>query len=297
MKTIIPKKLKTGDTIGFLSCAGSIEDTQKLEIAKEYFAQQGYKVKISQNSYKNYNYLSGTDEERANALNDFFKDKTINAIITTRGGYGSLRILDLIDYEAIKKNPKIFAGYSDITALQIMIYKKTGLITYNAPMVCPDFGNNLDKYTEQSFFDVLKNDKKEFKIDTPKIFKDGISNGIIWGGNLSTIQSLCGLDFIPNEKFIFVVEDINEPAYKIDKMFTQLLNIKQFKENLSAIILGNFSGIDNIEYFNNYFEALSKFQNIPIIAGFKFGHEKQKQTFPFGLQATINTKLNLLTIN
>lgn len=289
MDKIIAPKLRKGDTVGLLAVSGDIKDFSRIERSKLIFEQHGYKVVISDTARTRKNYLCANDETRAKALNDFFKDPSINAIIACRGGYGAIRILDKIDYETIKSNPKFFGGYSDITALQLMIYKKTGLITYNSPMAYSDLGNEVDKYTEASFFNALENEVKEIIIDLPDVIYPGIASGVLWGGNLSTIQSLCGLDFIPDEKFIFAAEDINEPVYKIDKMFTQLLNIKEFKNNLSGIVLGDFSGIDNERYFAEFFKELSNDLKIPVISGLKFGHEKEKQTFPVGKAAMLDT--------
>lgn len=296
MEKILPCNLKDNATIGFLSVAGCINDSSIIENVKKQFENWGYKVKISDTIHKNNSYLCADDFARANALNNFFEDKEIDAIISIRGGYGSLRILDKIDYEIIKNNPKIFCGYSDITALQLMIYKNTGLISYNGPMIISDFGNEITEYTQNSFFDVLKNGISSIKIETPIIYNGGIAYGILWGGNLSTIQSLCGLNFIPDEKFIFIAEDINEPVYKIDKMFTQLLNIKKFKDNLSAIVLGDFTDIDNKKYFDDFFTELANYLKIPVISGLKFGHEKDKLTFPIGVDAILDTNLNTILI-
>jgi len=288
---ILPKKLKKGATIGFLSISGDIKNETNIEKVKNEIKALGYKVKISDTTFLKKNYLCGDDIKRAEAINNFFEDKTIDAIIATRGGYGAIRLLDKINYEIIKNNPKIFCGYSDITALQLMIYKKTGLVTYNAPMIESDFANGLTEYTYNSFFNTITKNIKEICIDKPKVYFEGLSSGVLWGGNLSTIQSLCGLDFIPNKKFIFICEDINEPAYKIDKMFTQLLNIKKFKENLAGIVLGDFSGIDNKKYFDDLIYEIAIKQKIPVIGGLKFGHEKDKQTFPIGINAMLDTRL------
>lgn len=296
MDTITPKKLKKGATLGFLSVCGDIKDFSKLEKAKSDFEALGYKVKISETSKSRKDYLCADDDTRAKVLNDFFADESIDAIIATRGGYGAIRIIDKIDYEVIKNNPKIFAGYSDITALSMMIYKKTGLVTYNAPMAYSDFGCGITDFSKDSFFHVLENGITDITIDKPKVFYEGISTGILWGGNLSTIQSLCGLDFIPDEKFIFFAEDVNEPVYKIDKMFTQLLNIQDFRKNLAGVVLGDFSGIDNETYFNNFFTELSKELRVPVTGGLKFGHESDKQTFPFGVDAILDTNLNKILI-
>lgn len=291
MEKILPAKLKKGDTIGILCVSGDIKDEQRLLNSKKYFEANGYKVVISENALKRKNYLCGEDEARAKAFNDFFKEDSINAIIAARGGYGAIRIIDKIDYEAVKAHPKIFCGYSDITALMLMIYKKTGLVSYNAPMAYSDFGAYVSKYTEESFFTTLSTKTREIQIDNPNIYYNGVTSGILWGGNLSTIQSLCGLDFIPENKFIFAAEDINEPVYKIDKMFTQLLNIKEFKSNLAGICLGDFSGIDNENYFYSFFKELANNLKIPVISGLKFGHEKEKQTFPIGVEALLDTNL------
>ncbi len=294
MDNIIAPKLKKGDTIGFLSVAGVIDDFSRLENAKNFFENLGYKVIISQTASKKKNYLCADDSSRADALNDFFEDKSINAIVACRGGYGAIRILDKLDYETIRNNPKIFCGYSDITALQLMIYKKTGLVTYNAPMAYTDFGEDIDTCTKESFFKTLEQGSEEIYLDDSKVFYGGVSSGILWGGNLSTVQSLCGLDFIPDKKFIFVTEDVNEPVYKIDKMFTQLLNIKQFKNNLAGIVLGDFSGLDDTAYFQDLIKELSCYLKIPVMSGLKFGHEPKKLTFPIGIEAVLDTNLSKL---
>jgi muramoyltetrapeptide carboxypeptidase len=280
MNNLKPKILKKGDTVGFLSVSGNIEDISRLDKAKEYFENRGYRVKISETSYKKKDYLCGTDKERADALNSFFQD------------------------------PKIFCGYSDITAFSVMAYKKTGLVTYSAPMAYSDFGNGIsankisDKisasrisnFTAEPFFSLLEGRLSEIIIDEPKVFSHGNVQGTLWGGNLSTIQSLCGLYFVPDENFIFVTEDINEPGYKIDKMFTQLLNLPLFKKNLKAVVLGDFSGIDNQIYFDNFFSELAQNVQIPVIGGLKFGHEKDKKSLPIGVPCTLDTSLGKLLI-
>ena len=296
MKKIFPEIKKENLTIGILSVCGDIKDIETLEATRKYFEQKGFNVRFSDTCYKTKNYLCGTDEERANALNKFFADDSIDIILTARGGYGAIKILDKIDYDLIKNNPKPFCGYSDITALQLMIYKKTGMITYNAPMAYSDFARDITEYSENSFFNVLKNKPKSLIVDNPIFYYDGVCNGVLWGGNLSTIQSMCGLDFIPDEPLVFFVEDINEPVYKIDKMITQLLNIDAFKKNLVGIVLGDFTGIDNQKYFNDFFTELSSCLKIPIIGGFKFGHEKDKQTFPIGVNVVLDTNASKIFI-
>lgn len=288
MDLIYPEHLKKGDTIGILCVSGKIDDYSKLNRAKEFIESKGYNVKISYLPEKQNGYLCADDETRASELNRFFADKTIKAIIAARGGYGSIRIIDKIDYKTIKDNPKFFGGYSDITALSLMIYKNTGLVTYNSPMAYSDLGNQISDYTEKSFFDVIENGLTELRLENSRVYKSGNASGVLWGGNLSTIQSLCGIDFIPVDDFIFITEDINEPVYKIDKMLAQLFNISKFKTNCKAIVLGYFSNIDNNEILDKLFKEIANKYEIPVVKGLKFGHERDFLTFPIGVNAILN---------
>ena len=140
MKIIKPALLKEGDTIGILAPSGPMEDDTNLLRAVKFFKNKGYKIKLSDNVYKKNRYLAGTDEERLNALHKMFADKSVNAIICLRGGYGAIRLINKINYDLIRENPKIFCGYSDITALNAMFLKRAGLMTYSGPMILSDFG-------------------------------------------------------------------------------------------------------------------------------------------------------------
>lgn len=295
---LIPKKLKKSDTIGILSVAGSLDDEQltALKNAENYFISKGFQVKISPSCYKRENYLAGSDEDRIRDLEAFFEDDSIDAIIAARGGYGAIRILSQIDYSKIKS--KIFAGFSDITALQWLLYKKCGLISFHAPMACSDFGNNLDPFTEKSFFDTLEDKNHNIRLQPTFQYnmKEKIE-GILMPSNLATLSSLCGTDFFTDEKKILLIEDVNEPLYKIDRMLTQLFENKPFLKNISAVILGNFSGIeDSEENFKKLFENFSSKYSVPICDGVKFGHIKQKITIPFGQNAVLNFKEKNITI-
>ena len=132
----------------------------------------------------------------------------------------------------------------------------------------------------------INDEKLEFEGN--KIYREGEARGIIWGGNLATVVSLCGLDFIPNDDFIFFAEDLNEPVYKIDKMFQQLININQFKNNCKAIVLGDFLNVDNSEWLEEYFYELANRLEIPVIAGFKITHDKDKITLPIGKKSVLD---------
>lgn len=289
MNLIKPNKLKKGDTIAIIAPAGSVEEDKILNSVK-YFESLGYKIKLGNNIFKSDRYLAGSDNDRLEDLHNNFEDKEVNAIFCARGGYGAIRLVNKIDYELIINNPKIFCGYSDITALSLMFLKKTGLITYSAPMAKGDFQpDNIDKFTENNFWSALTNDSLTITAHNLKTYKSGEAQGILWGGNLATVCSLCGIDFIPDEKFIFFAEDLNEPVYKIDRSFRQLLNIDKFRHNISAIVLGDFLGVDEYkDQLDALFNEIAQELNIPIYGGYQITHDRPKVTVPIGAIGQLN---------
>ena len=155
-------------------------------------------------------------------------------------------------------------------------------------MAQSDFSDNdINSFTEEKFFETLSSDLLEIEPENLKIYHTGEAEGILFGGNLATIASLCGLDFIPDEKFIFFAEDICEPVYKIDRYFTQLLNIEKFKNNLTGIVLGDFWKQITRFGLRNFSKSLKKL-DIPVYGGYPISHDKRKTTIPVGVQAKIS---------
>ena len=298
MKIIKPKKLQKGDTIGILAISGKIKEFEKIEKAKKFFEKEGYNVVISQTCKTSHRYMAGeNDDDCLNTLHNFFEDKNIDAILCARGGYGTLRFIDKINWELIEKNPKIFAGFSDITTLLNMIFYKTGLITFHSAMAYGDFGDIPIEYTQKSFFNTLTGNTKSIKAFNYKSFHSGEAKGTLFGGNLSTLISLCGTDFIQNKDLILFLEDLNEPIYKIDKMITQLFNIKEIQNNVKGLAIGEFSNIDNEEYIDEILQELALKYKIPICDGFKITHEKEKETIPIGIDVTFNANNGTIEFN
>lgn len=288
MNLIKPKKLEKGDTISIIAPSGGVESNENLLRATRYFENLGYKVKCGKNVLKLNKYLAGSDEERLEDLHNAFEDKEIKAIIALRGGYGAIRLVNKIDYSLIRNNPKIFAGHSDITALSAMILKHAGLVTYSAPMINGDFGaKDLNKFTLDEFFKTVTTDEKQ-EHKAIEIIREGKASGITFGGNLATLVSLCGLDFIPDEKFIFFAEDLNEPVYKLDKMFSQLMNLEQFRKNIAGIVFGEFLDIDNQEWLKDLENELAQELKVPAISGLKITHAREKLTIPIGTESAIS---------
>lgn len=284
MKIIKPKKLIKGNTIGILSVSGSIDNKNDLYKSKKYFENKGFKVVLSENIFDNIDGISGSVKTRLKNLHSFFSNENIDAIFCARGGFGTLKLVNYIDYELIKNNPKIFIGFSDITNLNAMFLKKSHLLTFYGPMPYVDFVDEIDEYTEKMFFDTLNGNLSLYEASKLKIYNEGLANGILFGGNLSSLASCCGVDFIPDENFILFIEDWHDPTYKIDRMLTQLFNIEQFEKNIKGIVVGEFLNIEDSQYFDNIFFDIAKKYNIPIASGFKISHGKQKMTLPYGMQ-------------
>lgn len=300
MKIIKPKKLQKGDVIGIISPASSPDDLTKIESGAAYLEKQGYKVEIGKNVGKVHGYLAGSDEERLEDFHEMFSSKEVKAIFSVRGGYGSGRLLDKINFGLVKRNPKIFVGYSDITALQMAIFKKTGLVTFAGPMVATDFSGVVNKFTEENFWKLLTSNKKIGKIHNPRNEKfyavtKGRAEGKILGGNLALLNSMMGTQYIPHFKdSILLIEDIGESPYKVDRLLNQLKLAKIFDE-VKGIILGRFvdcyepdkskKTIKLNEVIDHYFNNLK----IPVIHNFNHGHIKENLTIPFGVNCKINT--------
>lgn len=290
MNIIKPKKLKKGDTIGILAVSGRIKEYENIEKAKTFLREKGYNVVVSDTCKTYHNYMAGkSDEDCLEAFHSFFEDKSIDAILCARGGYGTLRLLNKIDWDVIKNNPKIFAGYSDITILLNMILKNTGLITFHSPMANGDFANEVQNVTVENFFKTLSGKTNNYQAESHNIFYEGVTDGTLWGGNLASLTSLCGLDFVPNTDLVLFLEDLNEPIYKIDRMLTQLFNIKEVRENVKGIAIGEFKDVEDKRKLDELFQNFANELKIPMCDGFKVTHNKIKDTLPVGADVILDS--------
>jgi muramoyltetrapeptide carboxypeptidase len=308
MKIIKPKKLSKGDVIGIISPASSTDDYTNVELGVKYLEKIGYKVEIGKNVGKTHGYLAGNDDERTDDFHYMFKKKYIKAIMCVRGGYGSPRLLDKIDYKLIKNNPKIFIGHSDITALQMAMLNRTGLITFAGPMLAIDFTDEVSSFTEEIFWAMITSNKKFGKIHQPDDEKiitivKGASKGRIVGGNLSLLSSLVGTNYLPELKDkIILIEEVGEVPYRIDRMLNQLRLAQVFKQ-VKGIVLGAFTDCNETdpakktltlgEVIADYFESLK----IPVVYNLKHGHIKDSITIPIGITVKLNSSRNYLEID
>ncbi|PKL83853.1 MAG: LD-carboxypeptidase [Ignavibacteriae bacterium HGW-Ignavibacteriae-3] len=307
MGIIKPARLKPGETIGIISPASSPEDLTKINSGVTYLEKLGYRVEVGKNVGLQEGYLAGSDEMRLNDLHEMFKNKNIRAIFSIRGGYGSGRLLDKIDYKLIRNNPKIFVGYSDINALQLAFFTKTGLITFAGPMVAVDFHAEVSAFTEEVFWRTITSNKKVGRLQNPKnekfyLLNKGRAVGRILGGNLTLLSSLLGTEYLPNLKgSILLLEDINEVPYRIDRMLNQLRLAKVFKQ-ITGVILGRF--VDCVEQdptkksftLNEVIDAYFKKLKLPVLYNIKHGHIKDNITIPYGVKSVLNATRGYIEI-
>lgn len=308
MRSIKPKKLVKNDVIGIISPASLPDDLSRIEKGVNYLEGLGYRVEVGKNVGKERGYLAGEDSERLEDLHEMFKNKHVKAIFCVRGGYGSGRLLNKINYNLIKKNPKIFVGYSDITALQMAMLVKTGLVTFAGPMVAVDFWKEeVDPFAEEIFWRTLSSSKKIGKVQNPNeekffILNKGRGEGKLIGGNLAVFVALMGTPYFPSLKDkVILLEEVGESPYRIDRMLNQLKLANAFNQ-ANAVILGRFvdcyesdtekKTLTLNEVIADFLEDLS----IPVIYNVKHGHIPENITLPFGIKYNVNASRGFINI-
>lgn len=299
-----PPRLQPGDVIGIVAPASPMKD-EFLQKGCEYLERCGYRVKLGRYVDKEVGYLAGTDRQRASDLNRMFLDPKVKAIFCARGGYGSPRLLPLLDYQAISRHPKVFVGYSDITSIQLAMLRYAGLVTFSGPMVAAEMGQNrMDAFTEENFWKVLTELKPLGRLERPNgqlyqpIHKGKVVGKLI-GGCLSLIAPLIGTPHLPSmDGGIFFVEDIGEEPYRIDRY---LLHFREsgLLGQVGGFVFGQMSDcvppsdstaptLSLDEVINDFIKPLG----IPALAGLDYGHDNVKYTMPIGVQAALSVTSN-----
>ena len=302
-KIIKPKRLRAGDTIAVIAPSSSAS-AEAFERALANVATLGMKAKVGKYARGSNDFFSGTDKERLHDLHWAFSDKEINGVWCVRGGSGAPRLLPDIDYSLIKKNPKIFIGYSDITALHMAISQQTGLVTFHGPVASSEFSD----YTKANFVNTVMNGTTNHKIMPsefnvsqasalfkPNVITPGKARGRLVGGNLSLLSALAGTPYALRDVkgAILFAEDINEPPYKVDRLFTQLRQSCDMR-SLAGVALGVFSSSQSatdaetaltLKVLKDRLGDLG----IPVISGLSFGHIRDNCTLPMGVEAELDT--------
>lgn len=309
-RIIKPKRLTEGATVALIAPSSGIE-AQEFENAVQNLTNLGFKVKPGKFARQRKGFLAGSDEDRLADLHQAFADWEIKAVWCVRGGYGATRILPKLNFNLIRRNPKILIGYSDITALHIAISQKTGLVTFHGPVAASNFSDYTKKHLLETLMHPSSRETIEISPDNAagesNLFKTrtiraGKCRGNLIGGNLSLLAALAGTPYALNRNLrgkILFVEDVNEPAYRIDRMLTQLRESVDLR-GLAGIALGVFKGGNSdeadafqslIDVFTEQFGKL----NIPVIYGLSFGHIRDQFTLPIGIKAELDTERATLT--
>lgn len=302
-----PKKLQKGDTIGLISPGFILPDRDQYDKIITQVKELGYQVKVGANARNRYGYLAGSDKERADDLNAMFADDSVDAILPFRGGWGCNRILDLIDYQIIRDNPKILVGFSDITTLLLAIYAKTALVTFHGPVGKSDWTN----YTTQHFREALSY-QQSYSLPIPdsglcgecselSVITPGKASGRILGGNLSVLTAMMGSDYLPDWKGnILFLEDVGEDVYRLDRMLTQL-KLNGVLDQISGFIFGQCTSCEPSSSYSLTLEQVFgdhiKPLEIPAFSGAMFGHIDNMITLPVGVRAEISAEHGSILLN
>lgn len=294
---IKPPRLMKGDTVGIIAPASPPDQSQLIK-SIEFLHELGLHIKFGKHITKRNGYLAGEDEERLEDFHEMFLDNEIKGIFCARGGYGSARFANYIDFQIIKEHPKIFWGYSDITFLHNAIRQETGLVTFHGPMLASDMGKeDVHPMTKQFFYQLFHPVTIVYTEDISPLetIIEGQTEGIIAGGNLSLLVSTLATPFEINTKGkILFLEDVNEKPQSVDRMLNQLLMAGKLTD-AEGILIGDFNGeelsqID--EVINDYLLKANR----PAMKGFKIGHCSPNISIPLGVYAKIDTDKKMVTI-
>ena len=307
MDTLKPPRLNKGNLIGIVSPASTPSSREKVDKGVRYLESLGYRIKLGRHIMAQEGYLAGTDEQRAEDINDMLRDREVKAVFALRGGYGTPRILDRIDYRAARRNPKIVVGYSDITALQLALHRKTGLVTFSGPMVAVEMWDSIDPFTEEHFWRMLTSSARVGVLRNPDDLpltarNKGRAAGVLTGGNFSLVMSLFGTPYLPSLRgSILVLEDVDESPHRVDRMFSQLKNAG-ISKSLAGLVLGQFTDCvpsDPSKPYRTIDQVLDEAVRsitFPVLMNLQYGHLAKKLTLPFGLRASLDAGSGTLNI-
>ena len=294
-----PPRVRRGDRVGLASPATAAFERYPIEIMQEALESLGLEVVLGENFYERDGYFAGDDEARASDINDFFRDESIR-LIFARGGWGSARVLPLLDYEAIAANPKVLLGYSDATALINGVYTQTGLVTFHGP-------SPLDRFSAKYFERVIMDGdavtmENLVEVDDDKLVQTehrlqtlsgGKARGPIFGGNLTVLTAIIGSPYVPNfNGAILFLEDVNEAVYRVDRMLTQL-KLAGILDQISGFVFGrctecgsgtSFGSLTLEDVLDRHIRPLG----IPAFNGSMIGHIDQQFTLPIGIDVEID---------
>ena len=298
---IRPPRLRKGECIGIVAPASPQRDDERLRSGIRYFESLGYEVLPGENLWKRHGYLAGTDDERVADLNAMIRDPRVRMIIAGRGGYGTTRILERIDYRALRRDPKLIVGFSDLTALGCAMLTRCGMMSYSGAMPGVDFWDigNLDPFTEASFWRAVTSSAPYGPIRQPegseiRGLRPGKAEGWLLAGNLTLLASLAGTPYLPKgDGAILLIEEIGEEVYRVDRLLAQLYNCGLLGR-VAGLAFGAFTGtkptrvsIDPLP-IEEVIDEYVRRAGVPAIGGLLCGHITTKLTLPVGAPVRID---------
>lgn len=308
---IHPQHLEPGSTLGIIAPASAPPDPKNVDRAIAALEKLRFKTKLAKNVHKRLGFLAGSDRERAADVMQMFTDKKVDGIICVRGGYGTARLLPLLDYAAIKRNPKIFVGYSDITSLHCAFLVKSNLISFHGPMLNSDFAHDdMPAFTTQSFLRMLMRPEPYGDIAAGydgrvKTLRGGMAQGQLIGGNLSILCASLGTPWQPpfRDRILFF-EDVDEVPYRFDRMLTQLLNAGLLQQVAGIAIGINHDCFDpkakDAKEYRQTMEDVFRDRllplKVPLVMNLPFGHVPINATLPVGAQVTLDATKGRLVV-
>ncbi|MCF6247868.1 MAG: LD-carboxypeptidase [Desulfobacula sp.] len=275
-------------------CAPSARfDIKKFNSGIHVLETLGFHIDIPSEIFATKRYLAGEDFLRARVINRHFSDPAIDGIICARGGFGAIRILDYLDWDIIRDNPKPLIGFSDSTALLMTIMSKTKQVVIHGPTVTSF--SDAHKKTIDSFYNTVQGKIENIELSNGKSIKPGKGTGILVGGNMATLSHLLGTRYQPEFRdAVLFLEDIGEPAYKIDRMLTQMKMAGVFKE-IKGVITGSFKKCENEDYISEIvFETFDEY-DVPILAGLDAGHGRINLSLYMGTAVILDADASKIT--
>ncbi|HEX8846714.1 MAG TPA: LD-carboxypeptidase [Pyrinomonadaceae bacterium] len=310
---IRPRALRQGDQVGIITPSTPVTDPDRLALAERTLKYFGLRMRMGKNVGRHSANYAASVEERLDDLHSMFRDKEISAIFALRGGYGAGQLLDRVDYDLIRRNPKIFLGYSDITALHLAIQRRSRLVTFHGPVVVSSF----PAYTQQHFRKALFETEPVGKVTNPtesnelrphhylRAIRPGKATGTLVGGNLSLITATLGTPYeIETRGKILFIEDVGEEAYRIDRMLTHLRLAGKF-DGVAGVIFGECDGCGPNDYKASFASPYSLGETVtnilgqlkvPVLSGLTIGHTADQLTLPLGVTATLDADNGTLEI-
>ncbi len=304
MNPILPKRLRPGDTLGLISPASAPPDPKTVDHSVAALEKLGFKVKLGRHARKRWGFLAGPDRERAADLMEMFANPRVSGIVCLRGGYGTPRLLSLLDYSVIRRNPKVFVGFSDITALHCAFLVKSNFLSFHGPMAASHLvQKDTPEFTIQSWRRTLMKPEPAGSIcrgyhrKTVKVIRGGKVAGQLIGGNLTLLASLLGTPFQPDFKNrILFFEEVDERPYRTDRLLTQFLNAG-ILQDVTGVAVGICHECHDPKAkprgeFRQSLEDVLKDRllplKIPVVSGLPFGHVPYNATLPVGGQAILD---------